>query len=139
MKSRKIAYWISTALLALVLFSGGVMDLMHGPQMVELMAHLGYPVYVVVLLGAWKVLGGVAVLAPKLPRLKEWAYAGVFFDLTGATISHAASGDDAGRIVVPLVLVAVALVSWGLRPESRTLGKILPESEAVFSTSARSA
>ena len=77
--------------------------------------------YFVSILGVWKVLGGVAVLAPRLPRLKEWAYAGMLFDLTGAAASHAALGDPAGKIVAPLIISGIVTASWALRPESRKL------------------
>src|SRR5882672_12966923 len=70
--------------------------------------------------GAWKVLSVPALLAPRLPRLKEWAYAGIFFDLTGAAASHAFSGDPPGRIATPLLLLLIAAMSWALRPSSRT-------------------
>lgn len=80
-----------------------------------------YPVYFVTLIGAWKVLGGLAILAPRLPRLKEWAYAGIAFDLTGATFSHVAVGNPAAKAIVPLVLLAIAATSWALRPPSRRL------------------
>jgi DoxX-like family len=73
--------------------------------------------------------GGVTLLAPRLPRLKEWAYAGICFDLTGAAISHAASGDGAGKVTTPLVLLAVAIASWSLRPQSRRLAAALREAK----------
>jgi DoxX-like family len=82
---------------------------------------IGYPLYFGVLIGVWKVLGGVAIVAPRLARLKEWAYAGIFFDLTGAAVSHAASGDAAANVIVPLVLAGLAMASWSLRPQSRKL------------------
>jgi DoxX-like family len=69
----------------------------------------------------WKVLGGIAILVPRFPRLKEWAYAGIVFDLTGASVSHAVSGDGAPNVIVPLLLAAVAFASWSLRPQSRKL------------------
>jgi hypothetical protein len=81
---------------------------------------LGYPDYFLTILGLWKVLAGLAILAPRLPRLKEWAYAGIAFDLTGAAFSHAAMGDSAAKIIVPLVLLGIAAASWALRPPSRT-------------------
>lgn len=119
-----LGYWVTTGLIAAVLLFGGAVDVAHPPSAVAFLAHLGYPAYFAMLIGTWKVLGGLALLAPRLPRLKEWAYAGVFFDLTGAAISHAASGDPAPRILVPLVMTALAVASWSLRPQSRKLGTV---------------
>ncbi|HSY38174.1 MAG TPA: DoxX family protein [Polyangia bacterium] len=121
-KLETIGYWVTTGLIAAVLLFGGAVDVAHPPSAVAFLAHLGYPAYFAILIGTWKVLGGIALLAPRWPRLKEWAYAGVFFDLTGAAISHAASGDPAPRVLVPLVMTALALASWTLRPQSRKLG-----------------
>ena len=126
MKAKTIGYWVATGLTGFAFLSGGAMDLSRSPQMLEGMAHLGYPAYFVSILGAWKVAGALAVLAPRFPRLKEWAYAGMAFDLTGAAMSHAASGDDAGKIMTPLVLMAIVAASWALRPASRMLGKSEP-------------
>jgi uncharacterized membrane protein YphA (DoxX/SURF4 family) len=126
-KARTIGYWVTTGLLALMFAVGGVMDVGRGPQVAEGLGHLGYPLYFALLLGIWKVLGAIAILAPKFPRLKEWAYAGMFFDLTGAAFSHASSGDDAGKVIAPLVFVVLLVASWVLRPSSRVLGEILPE------------
>ncbi len=94
----------------------------------EGMTLLGYPAYFAVILGVWKLLGGAVVLAPRLPLVKEWAYAGMFFNLTGAAASHAAVGDPAGKIVVPLIILLVVVASWALRPASRTLfgGPLIP-------------
>jgi hypothetical protein len=86
------------------------------------MAELGYPAYFVTILGTWKVLGAFSILAPRLPRLKEWAYAGIAFDLTGAAFSHAAMDHPAVKLIVPLVLLGIAAASWALRPPSRMLG-----------------
>jgi hypothetical protein len=121
MKSRNIAYWIVTALTAFVFLSGGVVDIVRPKSAVEGMMHLGYPAYFMVILGVWKVLGGIVVLAPKSQLLKEWAYAGMLFDLTGAAASHASTGDPAWRIVMPLVLLCIVIASWALRPDSRKL------------------
>jgi uncharacterized membrane protein YphA (DoxX/SURF4 family) len=121
MKARTIGYWICTVLIALAFLSGGAFDILHPPQVLEGMAHLGYPVYFLVILGVWKVLGGIVILLPGFPLAKEWAYAGIIFDLTGATASHAASGDDIFHIVTPIVLAGLAVASWALRPESRRL------------------
>src|SRR6266851_1122968 len=119
MKMRPIAYWVTTALTAFVFLSGGAADIARPPFVMEGMTHLGYPAYFVTILGVWKVLGGIAVLAPRLPRLKEWAYAGMLFDLTGASASHAAVGDPAAKIATPLIILAIVAASWALRPESR--------------------
>lgn len=121
MKASVLGYWSATALVAFAFFAGGVSDLLRAPPVVESVTHLGYPTYVATLLGMWKLLGVVAILVPRFPRLKEWAYAGITFDLTGAAFSHAAVGDGAGKILVPLVLLAAAAASWALRPESRKL------------------
>ncbi|TKD11793.1 DoxX family protein [Polyangium fumosum] len=120
-KARTIGYWVATGLLGFAFAAGGLGDLSRSPQVMEGMAHLGYPAYFATILGAWKVLGAVALLVPRFPRLKEWAYAGIIFDLTGAAASHAASGDPAGKVITPLVLVAIAAASWALRPASRKL------------------
>ena len=121
MTMRRIAYWVTTVLTAFVFLSGGAADLARPAFLMEGMTHLGYPAYFVIILGAWKVLGGLAVLAPRSPRLKEWAYAGMLFDLTGAAASHAAVGDPAGKIAAPLIILGIVAASWALRPESRQL------------------
>jgi uncharacterized membrane protein YphA (DoxX/SURF4 family) len=121
MTARNLGYWVSTGLVALAFAFGGFADLSRSPDMLAGLAHLGYPAYLAGLLGAWKLLGAAAVLSPGMPRLKEWAYAGMFFDLTGAAYSHAASGDPLGRVITPLILLGVVAVSWALRPGSRAL------------------
>jgi uncharacterized membrane protein YphA (DoxX/SURF4 family) len=123
-KAKVITYWVTTVIVALLIGSGGIMQVLKRPDAVAGIAALGYPVYFTVLLGLWKILGTIAILAPRFPRLKEWAYAGVFFDLTGASVSHAASGSSAGNVVGPLVFALIALASWALRPESRRLGTL---------------
>jgi uncharacterized membrane protein YphA (DoxX/SURF4 family) len=129
MNARTVGYWLTTGLAALAFAFGGFADLGRSPDVTAGMAHLGYPAYLATLLGIWKVLGAIAVLAPRLPRLKEWAYAGMMFDLTGAAFSHANSGDPAGRILTPLVVLAFVAASWALRPGSRVLGHAAPGSE----------
>jgi uncharacterized membrane protein YphA (DoxX/SURF4 family) len=124
-KVKSIGYWAATAILALQFLVGGLVTLARPPQVLAGMEHLGYPAYFGLILGVWKVLGAVAVLAPRFPRLKEWAYAGIFFDLTGAVVSHAASGDGP-QALGPLVFVALAVASWALRPSSRVIGSVAP-------------
>ena len=121
-RSRIIAYWVTTALLVFELALGGVWDILRVPQVRVLIERLGYPIYFLVILGTWKLLGAVALVIPRFPRLKEWAYAGVFFDLTGAVASQWASGlIDAGTMAYPIVMTGVAVASWALRPQSRRL------------------
>lgn len=117
--ARRIAYWALTALTASVMLWSGWLDLSGAPDVIEGMARLGYPPYLREILGVWKVLAAVAILAPKAPLLKEWAYAGILFDLTGASLSHAASGDGAVMVVTPLLILCVAMASWALRPADR--------------------
>ena len=132
MKTKVIAYWATTIIIALELLAGGVTDLVHGREVlvagqpvVEVIAQLGYPVYLLTILGLWKVLGGIALLVPRFPRLKEWAYAGAFFEMTGAAASHVAYGDNASAFWL-LIFAALVLASWALRPQSRILGVLFP-------------
>ena len=119
MKTRLIAYWIITVTLALALLSGGFAGLIQRPENVEFLTHMGYPVYFGLIIGFWKVLGGVALLSPGFPRLKEWAYAGIFFNMTGAAASHVFAGDAVWHVVVPAAFALLAVASWTLRPSSR--------------------
>jgi uncharacterized membrane protein YphA (DoxX/SURF4 family) len=124
MKMRKVAYWVTTGLTGFVFLFGGVVDAMQTPDVVKGLGHLGYPAYFATILGIWKVLGALVVLAPRLPRLKEWAYAGMIIDVTAAAASHATVGDPALNVVVPLVIAGIVMASWALRPPSRVLGVI---------------
>lgn len=126
MKTEVIGYWATTIPLALELFVGGEWDLAHRPNAVQVVTHLGYPVYLLTILGAWKVLAGIALLAPGFPRLKEWAYAGVFFEMTGAVASWAVIGANTGEFIVPIIVLALTIASWMLRPQNRTLGAFFP-------------
>lgn len=120
-KGTNIAYWITTGLLAFALAGSGMMNILQPPELVEGMGHLGYPLYFLTIIGVWKLLGVAAILAPRFPALKEWAYAGIVFDLSGAVISHLASGDGLGEAAVPVVLTVLAVASYLLRPEARRL------------------
>ena len=103
------------------MFSGGIAELAHRPETIEGMKQLGYPVYFVMILGFWKLLGSLALVMPGFPRVKEWAYAGIFFNMTGAAVSHLVCQDAAWHVAVTLGLAALAVASWALRPASRTL------------------
>jgi uncharacterized membrane protein YphA (DoxX/SURF4 family) len=123
-KVRTIAYWITTILGPASFAYGGVIHLLRREDVVANLAHLGYPAYFATILGAWKLLGAIAVVVPGWPRLKEWAYAGFFFDLTGAAASRAFVGDgvaEQGGVVAPLVFLALVMASWALRPPNRRL------------------
>ena len=122
MKKRdKIIYWISTIWLALGMVSTGSVQLFRSPADVDLMARLGYPVYLLTILGVWKLLGVVAVLIPKFPLVKEWVYAGFFFAMTGAIVSHIASGSSMSDMFGPSLLIILTVVSWYFRPADRKL------------------
>ena len=124
---KNIAYWLTTIFGPASFVIGGVLSLTQSEQVTSGLSHLGYPAYFAVILGTWKLLGAIAIVAPRFPRLKEWAYAGFCFDLTAAAVSHAAVGDSTGDIVAPLVFLVLVLASWALRPASRTLAAAVPE------------
>jgi uncharacterized membrane protein YphA (DoxX/SURF4 family) len=118
--NRNVIYWVTTALLALELVVGGVWDILRVPQVRVIIDGLGYPAYFLVILGVWKLLGAVAVTVPRFPRLKEWAYAGVSFDLTGALASNVVSGvADIGTLAYLVLMMGITAASWALRPASR--------------------
>ena len=118
-RSRTVAYWITTVLLAVECAVGGVLDVFQFPPFLETLARLGYPAYFSVILGVWKLLAVVALLAPRSATLKEWAYAGIFFNMTGAAASHLAVGEGSGALVGPLAFTGLTLASWALRPPAR--------------------
>ncbi len=132
-----------TGLVAFFIGSGGVSQVVqyfgntHGVVLV-----LGYPMYFFGILGFWKVLGAIAILVPRYPRLKEWAYAGIFFDLTGAAVSCAAVGGYGAyyfHVIAPLILAVLTMASWALRPESRILGSLIPATSDKPDINARAA
>jgi len=130
-KRNKIIYWIATLWLALGMVSTGAVQLLRqqsegalAPPGVYGIIHLGYPVYLLTILGVWKMLGVVAVLIPKTPTLKEWAYAGFFFTMSGAIVSHLAVGDPLASLLPSLLLLFLTLVSWYFRPAARTLTSV---------------
>jgi uncharacterized membrane protein YphA (DoxX/SURF4 family) len=120
-KTRKIIYWIATVWLALGMTSTGIVQLMKTKEEVDMMNHLGYPLYFLTIIGIWKIPGVIAVLIPRFPLLKEWAYAGFFFAMSGAVLSHLAAGDEAKTLFGPVLLIILTVISWYFRPESRKL------------------
>lgn len=128
MKLKTIFYWIATALIALETFAGGYIDLTRGrtsvfsgPRVTDVLANLGYPAYVLIILGVWKIPGAITLVAPGLLRLKEWAYAGIVFELSAAVASYALRGHTQ-ELIPPIILLGLALASWALRPAHRILG-----------------
>ena len=125
MKLKLIGYWVATAVFTLPILLVAIEELSSDDSIVQIRVHLGYPAYLLTILGVWKLLGVIALLVPGFPRLKEWAYAGFFFDLTGAAVSGIASGTGA-TILLPIMLILILVASWALRPSSRTLGVLFP-------------
>ena len=130
MKTKHILYWTTTSFIALETFVGGVVDLVHGrggivtgPTVVEVVTSLGYPAYVLAILGALKIPGAIVLVVPRLLRLKEWAYAGIVFELLGAAASQAMCG-HAADVLAPAIMLGLALASWALRPPDRVLGNV---------------
>lgn len=118
-KRNKIIYWISTLWLALGMTSTGIVQLIKMEEEVAKITELGYPTHFLTILGTWKILGVVAVLIPKFPILKEWAYAGFFFAMSGAIFAHLATGDEAKELFGPTLLLVLTVVSWYFRPNER--------------------
>ncbi|MEZ4722143.1 MAG: DoxX family protein [Flavobacteriales bacterium] len=122
MKKRdKIIYWVATIWLASAMVASGIQQLLTIGGFVEIMDHLGYPTHFSMILGAWKLLGVIAILIPGYPLIKEWAYAGFFFAMSGAIASYVVMGDGAAEFVAPSILLVMMVVSWYFRPEGRKL------------------
>ena len=120
-RTKRIIYWVATVWLALGMTSTAIVQLMQLKEETEVITAMGYPLYLLRLLGFAKLLGVIAVLIPRFPLLKEWAYAGFFFMMAGAAYSHIAAGHEATELIGPLLLIALTLVSWYFRPENRRL------------------
>ena len=118
---KRIAYWAATVLGPASFVIGGVLFLARAEQPSTALAELGYPPYLLKILGVWKIGGAVTSVLPGLPRLKEWMYAGFFFELTGAAASHALAGHPIGKVLQPVVFLVLVMASWWLRPASRRL------------------
>jgi uncharacterized membrane protein YphA (DoxX/SURF4 family) len=118
-KRNKIIYWIATLWLSLGMVSSGIVQIIHLKEEVDMMTHLGYPLYFLTIIGVWKMLGVIAILVPKFPLVKEWAYSGFFIAMTGAVISHVIVGDDPKESFGPVLLIVLTIVSWYFRPADR--------------------
>lgn len=127
-RAHKIIYWLATVILAFGLLASGIQQLLHleikdalAPPFKWGIQQLGYPVYLLTIIGFWKILGALAILLPKYPLIKEWAYAGIFFLFTGAIYSHMASGHALTELVPATTLLTAAGFSWYFRPEDRKI------------------
>jgi len=124
MKTRnKIIYWVLTIFLSFGMLAGGIQQLLQVGGYNKIISQLGYPLYLLSILGAWKILGVIAILIPKQALLKEWAYAGFFFAMSGAFISHLAVGQSFAEAIPSLILMVVTVLSWYFRPANRKLEK----------------
>ena len=145
-KTHKIIYWVSSLWIAAGMLSSGVLQLLKvkgegtvSPPSVFGISHLGYPIYFLTILGIWKILGVVALLIPKFPLLKEWAYAGFFFAMSGAVYSHLAVGDSMKEIFPASLLLVMIVTSWYFRPADRKLVSVNQYSHAQELGSSNSA
>lgn len=120
-KSKRITYWVATLWLALGMVSTGIVQLMQMEEEGQKFKDLGYPMYLMTILGIWKILGTIAILMPRYPILKEWAYAGFFFAMSGAIMSHLIVNHSFKDIAPSLLLLTLTFVSWYLRPDSRKI------------------
>ena len=118
--NRRVIYITSTAILVLETLAGAFMDLAHFPLVVQDVRSIGYPTYVLYIVGVWKILAVGALLWRRLPRLREWAYAGVFFEMSGAVASHVLVGNPIGKFAAPLAFTLLTLVSWWFQPDRET-------------------
>jgi hypothetical protein len=124
MSIKTIAYWTATVLLAFALLSGAYGELTRQFGTMETVTILGYPEYFLTIIGLWKIAGAIALLVPSIPRIKEWAYAGVFFNMTGAFISHAAVNDQTFHLFATGSIIVLIGASYLLRPQSRKLAEV---------------
>ncbi len=121
-KRNKIIYWIATALLAFGMLGSGLAQIIHSKEMIDIVVPLGYPLYFMNIIGTWKLLGVIAILVPRFRLVKEWAYAGFFFLMTGAFISHLASGDTSIKgLIGPFMQTVFIILSWYFRPADRKI------------------
>ncbi|MHB1277732.1 MAG: DoxX family protein [Bacteroidia bacterium] len=121
-KRNTIIYWITTLWLSLGMLSTGIVQLFQQESEIKFILEMGYPAYFLIIFGAWKILGVMAILIPKFPLIKEWAYAGFFFAMTGAIFSHFATEPTLKEVAPPLLLLILTILSWYFRPADRKIG-----------------
>jgi uncharacterized membrane protein len=119
-KRNKIIYWMATLFLIFGMTAGGIQQILQIGGYNNIASRLGYPLYMLTILGIWKLLGVIAILVPKFPVLKEWAYAGFFFAMSGAAISHCMVGEPITEAIPALVLLCMTMVSWYFKNATKT-------------------
>lgn len=124
-KRNIIIYWTATVLLSSGMLFSGIAQLLHRKEMEELISHVGYPTYFMNIIGVWKILGVIAILVPQFKLLKEWAYAGFFFLMSGALLSHLALGDSGKAILGPAFQLLFIFLSWYFRPANRKINNTI--------------
>ena len=122
-----VAYWVCTAYIAVTSLVAGALDVVHAQPLYGTLLRLGYPPHFGMLLGCWKLLGVAALVAPRRPLVKEWAYAGFFIEFSGAIVAHASAGDGSVLFIGPTLSIAALVASWSLRPRARRLPGVLAE------------
>lgn len=120
-KTHKIIYWVATVWLATAMLASGVQQVFQMKSFADIILPLGYPLYFLTLLGTWKVLGVIAILTPGFKLIKEWAYAGFFFAMSGALFSHIASHSAIVELMPASILLIMTVLSWYFRPENRKI------------------
>ena len=125
-KRKLIIYWVATGLLAFGMLVSGLQQIFHAKGMVDLIVPLGYPLYLLYIIGIWKIFGVITILIPGFKLVKEWAYAGFFFAMTGALASHLACGDHSVKgIIGPFFQIVFIIFSWYFRPASRKINSAI--------------
>lgn len=120
-KRSKIIYWVVTVFLSIGMLAGGIQQMLQIGGYNEIVSNLGYPLYLLSIIGTWKILGVIIILLPNFQLLKEWAYAGFFFVMSGAAISHVAAGHAFSEALPSLILLTVTILSWYFRPDDRKI------------------
>jgi DoxX-like family len=131
MTAKTIGYWVMTSLLAFILLSGGFWLLIYSQDTVAGTPLLGLPAYIFIILGFWKILGGIAILLPRIPLIKEWAYAGIFFNMSGAAAARAFSDDSTAHIIVPILITGLTVASWYFRPADRKINLLINKYSSI--------
>ncbi len=120
-KGKVIGYWICTVLIVLSQGASGVMDLLGAAPVLDGVTALGYPAFILNILGPWKLAGAIVLAIPGKALWKEWAYAGFVFDFTGAAASHIMHGDGPDLFMAPIIILGILIGSYVLRPADRRL------------------